>query len=328
MGGNCSRKYQYEGLNLIDSKNSVDKIDINEPITDLIRDENNINKKSKKDSSKLKIFNLPKISDELYEEIEQKIEAFTGFRSYKPMQIEFNKIKQEIKGTYFQYNKGCVLYSLINCGWIDESLVPDSMKYYKDHTHKEDKRNNQDLLRKSMSILDLAQLWMNIGGKCPYLELSLKEVKKKIFLVLKEFFESEDEKKKTDLMKRVNLMTWQNKDYYDLIYNIKVKFTPLKELLNDNPCLKNGIDTGVIKKRDIVKFGRHCFIYDETFAEEGKKVYSFQDSLAYFFPGKNLDYNNCVCNKKKGFIFAHEDTKLITTINSDEIVVGILSVIH
>ena len=40
------------------------------------------------------------------------------------------------------------------------------MKFYKDHNHKEDDQA-QDIswLKRIMSLLDLAQLWMNIGGK-------------------------------------------------------------------------------------------------------------------------------------------------------------------
>ena len=88
----------------------------------------------------------------------------------------------------------------------------------------------------------------------------------------------------------------------------------------------------IIKKRDIIKFGRHCFIYDETFEEDGKQIYSFQDSLSYFHRGRlnrrpNPNYENCECDGKKGFVFASEDSPLINVKNTEEFEIGILSVI-
>lgn len=322
-----SKEITEKDNSLSNSQIKVDLIEKNGSLKDpkRIEEEEDV---PKNDPASIDMFDLPLISIDDYDKVEEKIEELTGFRPYYPIKIEFNETKQEIKGTYFQYNKGCVLYSFLNCGWIDERFVPDSMKYYNNHTHKEDQKNNRDLLRKIMSLLDLSQLWINLGGKCPYTELSLKEIKKKIFLILKKFFDSHNEKEKNELMDKANLMTWQNKDYYELIHNIKVEFTPLKDLLNENPCIKNGIDTGVIKKRDIVKFGRHCFIYDETFEENSQKIYSFQDSLAYFFSAKMTNYNNCECNKKKGFIFAREDTKFINIVNDDDMEIGILNVFH
>ena len=289
----------------------------------------NIYSSMKKDSYRsptdLKIFKFPKITFQDYEDVQNKIKEMTGFNPYYPMNIKLNQNQKRIDGTYFQYNKGCIIYALINNGWINEDLIPDSMKYYKNHNHKEDERNDRDLLRRCMSIIDLSQLWINIGGNCPYLEINLIEVQKRIFLILKEYFTNPN----TEIMKKVAEMTWQNKDYYELIGNINIKFTPLIEIpeLNNNPTIKNGIDSGIIKKRDIIKFGRHCFIFDEIFEEDSKKVYSFQDSLAYFFSPKNLNYNNCECNKKKGYVFAREDTRLINLENSNEIEIGILSVI-
>ena len=63
-----------------------------------------------------------------------------------------------------------------------------------------------------MSILDLSQLWMNIGGNCPYLEINLQQIKNKIYLVLKEYFNNPND----GLMKKIASMTWQNKDYFEL----------------------------------------------------------------------------------------------------------------
>lgn len=51
---------------------------------------------------------------------------------------------------------------------------------------------------------------MNLGGDCPYLEIDLQEVKNKIFLVLQKYFQ----KLNDNLMKKIALMTWQNKGYF------------------------------------------------------------------------------------------------------------------
>ena len=276
----------------------------------------------------LKIFKFPEISFDVYELVQNKITEMTGFKPYNQMKIDLNKIQKEIKGTYFQYNKGCIIYALINNGWIDEQYIPDSMKFYKDHNHWEDQKNDTDFLRKCMSVIDLAQLWVNIGGDCPYLEIDLNEVRKRIYLVLKDYFDSPS----TDIMKKVASMTFQTKDYYELIGKINIKYTPLMELIKDNPCIKKGIDENIIKKRDMIKFGRHCFIYDETFEEDGKQIYSFQDSLSYFHRGRlnrrpNPNYENCECDGKKGFVFASEDSPLINVKNTEEFEIGILSVI-
>ena len=151
--------------------------------------------------------------------------------------INIRRDMHKINGTYYQFNKGCILYSIINNGHIDEQFIPDSMKYYVDHSHKEDQRNDTDFLKKIMSIIDLAQLWMNIGGECPYLEINLNEVRNRIYFVLKDFFDYEEKeesekmkkenlekkineeenitnipKAKTNVLKKVFEMTWQSKD--------------------------------------------------------------------------------------------------------------------
>ena len=273
----------------------------------------------------LKDFEIPILSDQEYKEIEKKIEEETGFKTYYPLDIKLNKIKHKINGTYFQYNKGCILYTLINGGWIDENLIPDSMKYYKDHNHKEDKFDNTNLLRRSMSILDLSQLWMNIGGNCPYLEINLQQIKNKIYLVLKEYFNNPND----GLMKKIASMTWQNKDYFELIGKINVKYTPLREKLKTNPCIKNGIEQNIIKNEDIIKFGRHFIIFEKIIEEGERKIYSFQDSLSYFFKSNPTpNHNNCECDKKKGFVFTQEDTGLININDSDEMDIGILEVVN
>ena len=271
-------------------------------------------------SNLLEDFKLDSISEADYKYVEEKIEEMTGFKSYYPMEVKLNNVQKPIEGTYYQYNRGCICYALINDGWIDEQYIPDSLKYYKNHNYQEDKKNDTDFLRRCLSIIDLSQLWVNIGGDFPFLEIDVDEVRRKVYLILNDYFKEP----KTSTLELLDIMTFQNKDFYDSIGNIPIKYIPLKEKLKENPCLKNAIDTGIIKKRDIVKFGRHCFVFDEVFEEDSKKIYSFQDSLSYFYPSKNPNYNNCECDKKKGFIFAGEDARLINIINNEEIEVGIV----
>lgn len=283
--------------------------------------------------NKISDFEFPKITQDIINEIEKKVEKETGFKPYGEMTITLNKNRSKIKGTYFQYNKGCILYALINNGYIDEKFIPDSLKYYIDRSHKEDAINDTNLLRKTISLIDLAQLWMNIGGECPYLEISLKEARERIYFALKRYFdyvEPNNEKEKTNLMKKINSMTWQSKDYFELLGKVKIEYTPLTKIseLNDNPCIKNAIDKNFIKKRDIIKYGRHCFIFDDLIEVDSKRQYSFQDSLAYFRRDdkKEKNYNNCDFSKK-GFIFAEDDSKFININDSKEKEIGIVKII-
>lgn len=303
-----------------------------ESITEIEFKKNNIND-----------YEIETLFEDDYNDVENRIQQLTGFNPYKPQEIKLNKTRNKIEGTYYQYNKGCILYALINNGYIDELLIPDSMKNYKDRSHKEDQRNDVDLLKKIMSVIDLAQLWVNVGGQCPYLELDLKEVKEKIFLVLKEYFTNLDEiptlpenekeerkKSNTDIMKRVSNMTWQTKDYFELLGNIKIEYTKLIDIreINEDPCIKNGIEKNIIKERDIIKYGRHCFIFEKVLEENSKKKYYFQDSLGYFREtDKNeKNYNNCDFSKK-GYVIANEDSIFINIKDPKVYEIGIVKVI-
>lgn len=273
----------------------------------------------------IKEFEYPTISDEDYLDVENKIQETTGFEPYKSMNIKLNKKIHKIEGTYYQYNKGCILYALLNNGYIDEKYIPASMKYYKDHSHREDKKNDQDFLRRIMSVIDLSHLWINIGGECPFLEIGLKEAKKRIYYVLKDYFNNPN----TEIMKKVAEMTWQTKDYFELLGKVKIKYTPLNDILEikEDACIKEAIDKNIIKKRDIIKYGRHCFIFDDVLEKDSKKIYSFQDSLAYFRQAtKDKNYNNCDFSKK-GYIFAQDDAKFIKINNPNEIEIGIVEIL-
>ena len=174
------------------------------------------------------------------------------------------------------------------------------MKYYKDHNHQEDKINKSNILRRSMSIIDLAQLWMNLGGDCPFLEIDLQEVKNKIFLVLQEYFQNLND----NLKKKIALMTWQNQDYFELIGKINVKYIPFREKLDINPYIKNAINQNIIKNDDLIKFSRHFINFEKIIEEGDRKIYSFQDSFSYFYKKRPTpNHNNCECDKKKFYFY-------------------------
>ena len=275
-------------------------------------------------------FDFPIITEEdmdtLIKEMEKEIKKLTGFTAYNPQQISLNPEQKEIKGTYYQYNRGCILYALINNGWVDEKYIPDSLKHYKNHSHRDEERNDVNLLKKIISIIDLAQLWINIGGECPYLEIDLKEAKYRLYSIFKDYLKNPE----TKTLQKVEKMTWQSKDYFELMGALKdkIEITPLKSvsIIQDNPCMKKAIDEDIIKKRDIIKYGRHCFIFDGMVERNSKKMYSFQDSLAYFRQAKDEDFNSCEFDKESGYIFAADDTKFINKINTDEMDIVIIKV--
>ena len=281
-----------------------------------------------------KDFDFPIIKKEIIPEVEQKIKEMTGFETYGPKEISLNKNKHKIEGTYIQYNRGCILYALLNNGYIDEKDVPDSMKFYKDHSHKEEKNNAEFLLKRTMSVLDLARLWMNLGGESPYLEIGFEEAKLRIYSYLNEYFNdirSKSDEDKKLFMEKVFSMTWQTKDYFELLGNLNknVKNTLFSNILilKDNPSIKNAIDNKIIKERDIIKYGRHCFIFDKIIEGNSGKKYIFQDSLAYFREFvKDKNYNNCDFSTK-GYITANEDSKFINLNDTKEVEIGIVDII-
>lgn len=110
------------------------------------------------------------------QEIEKKLYSIAELTPYKAYKVEFREKPIKPDGVYFQYNNGCVLYSLINLGWLDERHIPSSMKYYKNHPYAQ---SHKDYLIRVLSLLDLAQLWINLGGDSPYIE---KETQKEIKL--------------------------------------------------------------------------------------------------------------------------------------------------
>ena len=297
-------------------------------------EEKNDDNNNKYQNNDLKDFDFPIIKKEIIPEVERKIKEKTGFETYKAKELYLNKDKHKIEGTYIQYNRGCILYALLNNGYVDENDVPDSMKYYKDHSHKEEENNAENLLKRTMSILDLAQLWMNIGGESAYLEIDFEEAKLRIYSYLNEYFndiETQSDKEKKLFMEKVFAMTWQTKDYFELLGNLKqnIKNTLFSEIpkIKDNPSIKNAIEKNIIKERDIIKYGRHCFIFDKVIEKNSVKKYVFQDSLAYFRESsKDKNYNNCDFSIK-GYISANEDSIFLNLKDTKQLEIGIVDII-
>ena len=161
----------------------------------------------------------------------KKIEEITGFSIYKSYNINLNKEKKKIEGVYFQYDKGCILYSLINEGWVDEQYIPDSVKFYKNHNYLEDKRENLYFITKIISIVELAQLWINLGGESPYFEIEFEEAKRRIFTVIGYYFENNKQQELKNALK----MALQNINYFSLLGNLNVKHFLLRQKINNNP---------------------------------------------------------------------------------------------
>ena len=101
-------------------------------------------------------------------ELENKIYSFAGLTPYKSYKVEFRDKPLKPDGVYFQYNYGCTLYTLINIGWVNEKDIPSSMKFYKNHTYAQDEKTHLYFLIRILSLLDLAHLWINLGGELPY----------------------------------------------------------------------------------------------------------------------------------------------------------------
>ncbi len=101
---------------------------------------NNENPQGKKSVNDQNIIEIPRGKQEIiieeknkcklsYDEVIKKIEELTRFSIYKSFHLNINKEKKKIEGVYFQYDKGCILYSLINEEWVDKQYIPDSVKF-------------------------------------------------------------------------------------------------------------------------------------------------------------------------------------------------------
>lgn len=265
-----------------------------------------------------------------FDQICSRIEDITGFKSYNSFKVKLNQDKKKIKGMYFQFDRGCILYALINEGWVDEKYIPDSMKYYKDHTYSQDTRNfKYSLLIKLLSLIDLANLWTNLGGLSPYKEIDVDEARRRIYKIIGRFFVTND----SGELKKAYNMSRQFINYYTLIGDLNVKIVRLKDIdeIKDNPTLKKAIELGVIKKEDIIVVGYHFFSYNGEILENGKKAFSFIDSISNFYKTKKdekLRKSDCIIYENEGKISAFENCLLLNKEDSEEEQFGKLEIIE
>ena len=253
-----------------------------------------------------------------YEEIVKKIQIITGFKPYNTFPVKLNKEKKKIKGIYYQNDRGCILYALINEGWIDEKLIPDSMKYYKNHTYTQDNKDFKlSILIKILSRLDLAHLWTNLGGLSPYIEIDVEEAKRRIYRIIGRYLENG----KSDEIIKALRMSKQNVNYYTIIGNLNVKIIRFRDIekIKDNPSIKNAINTGVIQKDDILGVGDHFFCYNGKVKENDAEAYSFIDSISNYYKinKDELRSSNCVIYENDGIVNAFDQCLLLNIIDSD-----------
>ena len=263
---------------------------------------------------------------------EEKLYKMVGFQPYKSYKVEFSKEIKKPDGIYFQYNNGCVLYSLINIGYLDEKHIPDSMKFYKNHNYSQDEKTYKATLIKILSLIDLAQLWINLGGIVPYKEngkeISLEEVKNKVFDIIKKSIDKED--KKLEDIKPALKIVGNNERFMTIIGNIPIKPIYLKDCEYskdlDKLNLKSAIDKGYIKENDAVFCLNHFIVYKGIIIEDSKKYYVFHDSMTNVYKikkwesmeGSKIFYDD-------GIIHSPEDSTLLNIEETNEKTVGILN---
>ena len=275
-----------------------------------------------------------KLKDKRELAFEERIYKIAGFEPYKSYKVEFSKTKKNPKGIYFQYNNGCVLYSLINIGYLNEKDIPSSMKYYKNHNYSQDEKTYLATLRRILSLIDLAQLWLNLGGISPYKEngkvLTLESVKEKVFNIIKKSIDNEN--KSLDDIKPALKIVGNNERFMTIIGNIPIKPIYLKdcefrknlEKLN----LKNAIDKGYIKKDDIVFSLNHFIVYKGIVNKNNKKYYLFHDSMTNVYKIKMWEsMKDSEISFDKGIVLAPEESTLINMEETNEKTVGILKLL-
>ena len=266
--------------------------------------------------------------------LEDKIYSLAGFKPYKSQSVEIQKNPKKPKGVYFQYNNGCILYSLINLGYINENDIPLSMKNYKSHTYFQDEKTHIHLLRETLSLIDLAQLWINVGGNSPYIEnnkiIPLQDIKNKVYDILKKYIESND-KKYDDVKPAFNIVKNHTR-FASVIGKYPVKplllsqcdFKDKIEKLN----LKSAIDKGFIVKGDVVFVLNHFIVFDGIIEENSKKFYLFIDSLSHLYERvKKESMEGCIIEYNKGIIKSPENGALINIEQTNEKSIGILKLL-
>ena len=265
---------------------------------------------------------------------EERIYKMAGFTPYKSYKVKFSKTKKNPDGIYFQYNNGCVLYSIINIGYFDDKDIPSSMKYYKNHNYSQDEKTYLATLRRILSLIDLAQLWINLGGKVPYKEngkeISLELVKEKVFDIIKKTIDKEN--KTLDDIKPALKIVGNNERFMTIIGNIPIKPIYLKdcdfrqnlEKLN----LKSAIDKGFIKEDEPVFCLNHFIVYKGIVNKNGKKYYLFHDSMTNVYKVKMWEsMKDSEISFDEGIVLAPENSTLLNLEETDEKTVGILKLL-
>ena len=262
---------------------------------------------------------------------EERLYKMVGFEPYKSYKVEFRKTYKQPDGIYFQYNNGCVLYSLMNIGYLDEKHIPSSMKYYKNHNYSQDEKTYEATLKRILSLIDLAQLWMNLGGIVPYKvdgkEVSLEEIKNKVFNIIKGSIDKKD--KKLEDIKPALKIVGNNERFMTIIGNIPIKPILLKDCEFsknlDKLNLKSAIEKGYIKENDPVFSLNHFIVYKGIINEDSKKYYVFHDSMTNVYKIKM--WENMKDSKiffDDGIIHSPENSTLLNLEETDEKTVGIL----
>ena len=265
---------------------------------------------------------------------EQKIYTVAGFEPYKEYKVEFRKSIKKPDGIYFQYMNGCVLYSLINIGYLDEVHIPSSMKFYKNHNYSQDEKTYVATLRRILSILDLAQLWLNLGGDVPYKEngkeISLDIIKNKAYDIIKKSIDKED-RKLEDIQPALRLVA-NHERFMTVIGKIPVKPIFLKDSEFskdlDKLNLKSAIDKGYIKKNDSVFCLNHFIAFNGVIEEDGQKYYEFLDSMTNVYKIKMWEsMKDSKILFDEGIIHSSEDSTLLNLEETEEKTVGYLKLL-
>ena len=262
---------------------------------------------------------------------EERLYKMVGFEPYKGYKVEFSKTFKQPDGIYFQYNNGCVLYSLMNIGYLEDKHIPSSMKYYKNHNYSQDEKTYEATLKRILSLIDLAQLWINLGGIVPYKkdgkEVPLEEIKDKVFNIIKESIDKKD--KKLDDIKPALKIVGNNERFMTIIGKIPIKPILLKDCEFsknlDKLNLKSAIDKGYIKENEPVFSLNHFIVYKGIINENSKKYYVFHDSMTNVYKIKM--WENMKDSKiffDDGIIHSPEDSTLLNLEETDEKTVGIL----
>ena len=184
--------------------------------------------------------------------------------------------------------------------------------------------------------MDLAQLWINLGGESPYKEketqkeIKFEKIKEDVYNILKKYVLSE-EKKLEDVIPAFNIVK-NHERFATIIGNISIKPVPLNECEFNKDLeklnLKSAIDKGFIKENEVIFCLNHFIAFNKIIEEDSKKVYVFTDSLPIFYKKiKKEGGENCIIDEDNGIIKASENSGLINIELTDEKRVGILKLL-